>query len=62
MVPVLKLKLALTTFDHPDNLTKISRTIDLSDNTQDCCSLSGVNDLYSVTVSIGCLYAFFEAV
>lgn len=62
MVPTWKLKLTLTTFDHPDSLTKISKTIDLSDTTHDYCSLFGVNDLCSVIVSMGCLHAFFEAV
>jgi len=60
-LPILKLKLTLTTFDSP---TKISKTVYLSDSTRDYCTLFGVNDLYSVIVqrSVGCLYAFFEAV
>lgn len=31
---ILKLKLTLTNFDHPDNPSEISQTVDVSDNTQ----------------------------
>lgn len=41
-VPMLMLKLTLGTFGYPESPTKISKTIDMSDNTCDYCSILGL--------------------